>query len=48
MILSEVKNKLNPGGVFCFESNKLDPVIDKTVRVKIYGDTQITFWENKT
>ena len=46
-LLSEVKNKLNPGGVFCFESNKLDSVIDEAVRVKIYGDTQITFWGNK-
>ena len=47
MILSKVKNKLNLGGVFCFESNKLGSVIDEAVRVKIYGDTQITFWENK-
>ncbi len=48
IILSEVKNKLNLGGIFCFESNKLDSVTDEAVRVKIYGDTQITFWENKT
>lgn len=48
MILSKVKNKLNSGGLFCFESNKLDSIIDETIRVKTYGDTQITFWENRT
>ena len=47
MILSKIKNILNPNGLFCFESKKEDLITEKKIKIKTYGNTQIIFWEKK-
>ena len=43
-----ISNLLVENGLFCFESNKYDIVIEKDINIKIkkYGNVQVVFWEN--
>jgi len=44
----DLRDMLEPllvnGGVFCMEMRKT-PILDDRVRVKLYGKTQVVFWE---
>ncbi len=42
-LLDKVKPLLNPGGVFCMEMRKT-PIADDSLRIKLYGKTQVVFW----
>ena len=46
-ILPEIKDKLKPDGVFCYESQKTKINLDINMKVKNYGNTQIIFWRNE-
>ena len=46
-ILPEIKGKIKPHGVFCYESQKTKINLDINMKVKNYGNTQIIFWRNE-
>jgi len=41
-----LKNLLNKDGILCIEMKKKN-IDDKSVRVRTFGSTQLTFWRNK-
>ena len=46
-IFPKVSTLLNNNGIFCYESNKQNITISDTFKIKYYGNTQVTLWENK-
>ena len=40
---ANIRNLLNPKGIFCMEMKK-SPIIDDNIRIKSFGNKQVIFW----
>ena len=47
ILLPEIKKKITPNGVFCYESQKTKINLEINMTIKNYGNTQVIFWRNE-